>query len=187
MAVFTVVSRQPFIYGRFYPKTVKVRSYPGNRGGGPRQVAMPPSWIKPSPRSTTALRVRPIDPHVLMSGGLIPEDRHDELIHELGSFVPSEAFDDVTDVGQEFRRCRGHVDLAPAPEGAEPSHARRVILEQDQAQAPPSRRYFPGAGKVNENALQGLGQPRGSRRRHRRTPSLRLHALTAGRVLSPSA
>ena len=70
--------------------------------------------------------------------------------------------------------------ITSAPEGAEPSHVRRVILEQDQAQGPPSTRYFPGAGKVNENTLQGLGHPRESRRRHRRTPTLLLHASTVG-------
>ena len=122
-------------------------------------------------------------PHLppCVHGGLIPANCRKHLIRELRPVVRSEAFDGVMDIGQEFRRCRGHIDRTLAPEGVDPSHARRVILEQDRVQSPPSRSDFPGAGKVNENALQRLGHPRVSRRRHRRTPTLRLHAPIAGK------
>ena len=66
-----------------------------------------------------------------MADGLIPADRREHLIREVRPVVRSEAFDSVPDVGQEFRRCRGHIDRTLAPEGVDSSHARRVILEQD--------------------------------------------------------
>ena len=112
-----------------------------------------------------------------MADLLVAAQPRKSLVDELGAVVRSEALDAVTNAGQEYLRCRGHVGRALAPEGVEPSHARRVVLEHDQG--PTVRRDVPRAGKVNENALKVMRHPRGSRRRYRRTPTLRLHATTA--------
>ena len=84
---------------------------------------------------------RHIHPRELMADGLIPAARREHLIRELCPVVRSKAFDGVPDVGQNFRRCRGHVDRAFSPEGVYPSHARRVILEQDQVRSRPKGRH----------------------------------------------
>ena len=81
------------------------------------------------------------------------------ILGELHLVVNPEAFDGVIDVVQEFGRRPGIWSL-PRPrrrsfalEGVDLSHARRVILEQDQVQNPPSKIDCPGDGKINENAL----------------------------------
>ena len=124
--------------------------------------------------------VRLIYPHVLMADGLIPAYRRKHLIRELHPVVHAEAVHVVPDVGQKFRRFRGNVDRALAPEGLDPPHYRRVVFDKDQVQSSPSRSDSPGAMKVNETGLQELGKPRASRRQYRRTPLFRLHAPTAG-------
>ena len=93
--------------------------------------------------------------------------------------VRPEALGGFADVSQQFPGRCDHVGGALALEGVQPSHACRVILEQDQVQSPPSRRDFPGAGKVNKNALQGECLPRRCSRRYGRTPPLRLYTPTA--------
>ena len=165
--------------GRFHPKQVKVLELPGEQPGGLKASSHAAFLDQAEPALDQAVVFWPVGPPALMANGLSRCNPRERLVHELGAVVRSEAFDGVNNVGQEFRRYRRHVDRILASEGTEPSHARRVILEQDQVQNPPSRSDFPRAGKVNENALQGLGHPRGRRRPHRRTSTLRLHAPTA--------
>ena len=47
----------------------------------------------------------------------ISADSREHLTCEHCRVARSEAFDVVSNVGQEFRRCRGHVDRALDPEG----------------------------------------------------------------------
>ena len=139
---------------------------------------MPPSWIRPNPRSTTPLCFGPSTP--VCSWWIVWS------LHSLAKascansapFVHPQVVDAATNVGQEFRRRRGYVGRALVP-GVEPSHAHRVVLELDQVQSPAGKQDFPGAGKVNQTALQRMRYRRESHRRHRRTPTLRLLAPTA--------
>ena len=80
---------------------------------------MPPSWIRPSPRSTTPLCFGPSTP---VCSWRIFSSLHSLAkvsVDELGAVVRPEALDAVTNVGQEYLRCRGHVGRALAPEGVE--------------------------------------------------------------------
>ena len=138
------------------PKTVKVRELPGEQPGGLKasshaalassHAALASSHAafldQTEPARDHAVVLRPVDPRVLMADGLILADRREHLVRELGPVVRSEAIGGVTDFGQEIRRCRGHVDRALAPEDVEPSHARRVIVEQGQVQSPPKQKRY---------------------------------------------
>ena len=124
--------------------------------------------------------IRPVHPRTLMVDRLLPAQALERRVHELGSVVGPEAFDAVTDVGQDFLRRRGHVGRALALQGVDLSHACCVILDQDYVQPPPGRHDLPGAGKVDEGTVQAMLHPRGICRRQCRTPTLRLHAPIAG-------
>ena len=124
--------------------------------------------------------LRAIYPRVLMADGLIPADRGEHFTRELSPVVRSEAFEGVPDVGLECRRCHGHTDRTVAPEGVDPSLARRVILEQSSTEPPLAKAIFVGR-QGRQKPAAGLGSKRRSNRRHRRTPTVRLHAPTAGK------
>ena len=102
------------------------------------------------------------------------------LIRELRSVVRSEAFDGVPDVGQEFHRCRGHIDRTLALESVDPSMRVALSLNRIRYRAPPAEAIFLGPARSTKTRCRG-GHPRGCRRRHRRAPTLRLHAPTAGK------
>ena len=102
-----------------------------------------------------------------MADGRIPTARRQHLIRELRPVVRSEAFDDVPDVGQNFRRCRGHVDGALAPEGVYPSHACHVILEPNQVQSRPKGRHG------QRKRASGIGSS------ERKSPSAPTHAYSS--------
>ena len=105
-----------------------------------------------------------VHPGVLMADDFSLTKPREDLVHELVAVIRPEAFDVATDVGQKSLRHRGNVDRALAPEEVKPSHARHMMLEQGEVQHPPGRCDVPGAGKINENTLQGTFRPRGSRR-----------------------
>lgn len=113
-----------------------------------------------------------------MADGLLRAAHRKLLIRVLRPVFRSKVFDGVTDFGQELHRCRGHVDRTPAPKFVDPPRARRIILYTGSRTEPRMRNDFSEAGKVNENGLQELSHPRERRRRHRRTPTLRLHVPT---------
>ena len=122
------------IDGRLHPETVEVRELPRKQPGGLNARGHDAFLDQAEPAPDHAVVLRPIYARVLMADDRIPAARREHLIRELRPVVRSEAFYGVPDFGQNFRHCRGHVDRALAPEGVYPSHARRVILEQDQVQ-----------------------------------------------------
>ena len=99
--------------------------FPGEQPGWFKASGHAPFLDQAESALDRAVVFRRINRRALVADGLIPKDRREPIVHELGPVVRSEAFKSVTDVGQEFRRCRGHLDRTLVPEGVEPSHAWR--------------------------------------------------------------
>ena len=72
---------------------------------------------------------------------LVAAQRGEDIFHELRVVVRLEAHDVVTNVGRELL-CRAHAGCSLAPKEIEQAHARRVMLQNNQAQSPPQQIRF---------------------------------------------
>ena len=118
-----------------------------------------------------------------MAARLVASQPREDFVYELGAIVRPEALEAATDIDQVFLHRRDHIRRDLATEGVEPTHARRVFLEQGQVQSLPSRRDFPGAGNVNENAVGNAPSERKSPYAHARRPFACTHPMHVTRVL----
>lgn len=104
--------------------------------------------------------LRFVDTGVLIAALLFDAQGRKMRVREVGAVVRPEELHASADVAQQFPRCLGHVGSALAPERVQPTHARRVIVEQDHVQSLTGRCDVPGVNMFSTNALQGKCLPR---------------------------